>query len=121
MRHVFAALCLSVALAGCGSSTSVAGTGTLPEACESLGASLCNRFFACDSAAADIAYGTASQCASQFNSAQACSTAACGTGLTYNAANAQTCINDVDNLPCSDFTGGTPTQPTSCNTSNICQ
>jgi uncharacterized lipoprotein YehR (DUF1307 family) len=116
MRRVLVAVCLSVALAGCGSSNN---TSTPQAGCNSLSSTICNRFFACDSAAATTAFGTAAACTTSVETSLSCATAVCPTGKTYNANQAQTCVNDASALPCSVFTGGTVTNPPSCTT--VCQ
>ena len=115
MRIVFVTVCLAVGLVGCGSSS-----GTPAQACDSLASAICTRAFQCDPNAAADYGGTVSSCISQVQSGIGCSSISCSAGQTFNSGAANSCVNDVGSLACSEFIPpATPTYPTIC--SSVCQ
>ncbi len=118
MRTAFLAVTALAGLAACSSST--VDTSTPTAACQSAASAICSRFFSCDLAAATAAFGTEASCTTQAENAANCATIACPSGGTYSSSAAQACINAVNNLPCSDFTGGQPSQPASCTPTSLC-
>jgi hypothetical protein len=116
MCRVIAAVCLSVVLAGC-SSSSNGSTDNPKDACTSFVTTICTKLFACEPTAAAAAFTNQQGCVTALSADASCATAACGTGKTFNSGQAQTCLNDYSNQSCSDAEAGTV--PASCNT--VCQ
>jgi hypothetical protein len=111
MRNVLAVLCASVALAGCGSSST--DTSTPQAACNSFVSTTCNRLYACSSSLP----GTAASCTTAAEAQLGCSTAACPSGKTFNSSAASQCLSDVNSESCTDINNAVT--PASC--SNTCQ
>ena len=118
MRPLLMVACLSVALAGCSSGPDVS---TPTAACNSASTTLCNRYFACDSAGATAAWGSASNCASHGVGLFTCATAACTSPRTFNSSNAASCVDGLGSISCTAFSTGVSLSdvPQSC--FNICQ
>jgi len=113
VHRVLVAAVLSVAFAGCSSSSN---TDTPAAACNSLITAVCNRVFACDNAAATQAFGSVSNCITTGETAAGCSTAACSAGKTFNSGNASSCVNGISNAACADVEQGN--YPAVCD--NVC-
>ncbi|HEX3757537.1 MAG TPA: hypothetical protein VHW23_02480 [Kofleriaceae bacterium] len=93
---------VGLSAAGCGGSDSLAPS----EACNEVAAGLCNRFYACYSAAEISAAGlpaTESDCTTMFEASFSCSTQTttntCSTG-TYHGDQASVCADQIHGLDC---------------------
>ena len=106
MRLVIAVLCASVALAGCGSSST--DTSTPQAACNSFVSTTCNRLYACSSSLP----GTAATCTTAAELRLGCANAACPSGTTYSSSAASQCLSDVNNESCTDINNSVT--PASC-------
>ena len=103
-------LALTIFLAACGSSDGVSS----PQAeCNDLAASMCSRFYTCLTPQEQQAAGlpaTEAQCDTQYEQQLSCSAyaqgAACPTGKTYHADQADLCVQQVGDVDCSVFTSG---------------
>jgi len=116
MRRTLLAVVVAVSLVGCGSSSSNASDPVA--ACHSLFTTVCNKLFQCDPTGAGQLYQNASACASTLGANCSNASGSCPSGTSYNAGNAQTCINDTANESCADIQNGTT--PASCSTSHLC-
>lgn len=116
MNRPLAALAVVIALAGCGGSS--ASTSDPATACKSLFTTVCNKLFQCNPTGAAQAYGSSSACASSLSAGcnSTSGSGSCPAGTSYNASNANTCINDYGNESCADMNGGVT--PASC--SKVC-
>jgi len=95
---------LSAGLAACGGSSSNTYS-SYSTACVAEATDLCNRASRCGI----ISSGSVNTCITDFETAYACS-AGCPSGMTFNSAQASTCINDVNSGACGSGV------PTSCAT-----
>jgi hypothetical protein len=114
MRRTLLAVVVAVSVLGCGSSSS--NSSDPVAACHNVFTTLCNKLFQCDPAGAAQAYQNASACASTLGANCSSAGSSCPSGTSYNAGNAQSCINDYGNESCTDIENGTT--PASC--SHVC-
>ncbi|HET6984292.1 MAG TPA: hypothetical protein VFI53_19260 [Myxococcaceae bacterium] len=92
---VGAALALSIAAAGCGSSTNAT------DYCREGVAAICSRLFDCDPQTAQQLYGSESGCVNQTNGQ--CTSTACPAGKTFDQSAADQCIASYGTATCSDL------------------
>jgi len=90
--------------------------------CNKVANVACSKLYQCvDSATIQqqLGFANESACVTSYESLLKCSTAQtnCPAGTTYNGAQADTCVNDYNNLACNQVAAGT--QPASCKT--VCQ
>ena len=92
--------------------------GSPADACNEAMATICAKIYSCVDAQTiktTLGYTSQSDCQVKLQAQANCANQTCGQGRTYNSANAQTCINDINTEACNQ----TGTQPPSC--SQICQ
>jgi hypothetical protein len=112
MRHLLAAFCLVVALAGCGG----ADTSNPVAACNSGITAACNKASSCNL----LGTTTVDECITAGEAAVGCSGAACPAGTTFSSSVANQCISDINNESCTN--AGEEELPASCNNiSAACQ
>jgi hypothetical protein len=123
MVKLFAAVCLSVACAGCGSSSSPDGGGggggleTFSAYCIAGANAYCVRLYQCEPSSFP---GTVAEC--EATPDQNCGTRTCPAGTTFNSANASTCVTSFQNELCANVEAGDVPQGCSIQSiaSNVC-
>ncbi len=94
--------------------------GTLADACNEAMSSVCAKIYQCVDAQTiktTLGYTSQSDCTIKLQSQANCVNQACPQGRTYNSANAQTCINDVN----AEAGNQATSTPPSCASTAICQ
>ncbi|HEY1906782.1 MAG TPA: hypothetical protein VGG91_12110 [Myxococcaceae bacterium] len=92
---VGATLAVSMAAAGCGSSTNAA------DYCREGVAAICTQLFNCDAQTAQQLYGSESGCVNQTSGQ--CTGTACPTGKTFDQSAADQCIAAYPSASCTDL------------------
>jgi hypothetical protein len=122
MKKILAGVCLLglFAVVGCGSDDDKGGgAGTPAEACKSLVATVCAKFFGCftkeeQMAAAAIIGNNEADCRTKFEQDQCgAEMIKCDSGETYSSSKAQECIDQYKALSCDELKSGT--EPAACN------
>jgi len=96
------------------------GASTPAEACNEAMSAICNKIYSCVDAQTitnTLGYTSAGDCITKLQAQTNCASQTCGQGRTYNAANANTCINDINTEACNQMTQ----TPPSCANTSICQ
>jgi hypothetical protein len=104
VRRLCLAICLSVAVAACGSTCTTDLTNPIT-ACRSFSCAACSRLNDCEGGI-DV-----NSCAQLLENQADCNTANCGTG-TYSGTAAQQCLSDLKTQSCQDSENNL--NPTSC-------
>jgi len=105
----------AIQLLACGGGTNASDP---TSACKSYISDGCDKLFQCNPTVAAQAYANAAACTAALSSACTSQNTGCPSGTSYNASNANTCINDLKNQSCTEFNSGNP--PNSCSASKLC-
>jgi hypothetical protein len=111
------------AVVGCGGDDDNAGTGTPEEACKSIMAEMCAKFFGCFSKdelalAADVVGANEADCRTKFVQDQCSSQMVkCDSGESYSSSKAKECLDQFKAFSCTEF--GQGNTPAACET--VCQ
>jgi hypothetical protein len=94
---------VTILVAACGTS---GGSGSPQQACDDLATTMCGRLYTCltpqERQAAGLPADEA-QCGTQYQQQFGCATAACPSGQSYHADQADLCVQQVGDLDCSAF------------------